>query len=108
MNKAQEKQGKATLKAFRKYLKAETNDAKKAYERSKKHYELTLKKFIRREVTGKDFFNVTYESAKDGLWDIYSADLEMLLSEEMILDQMIYDFEYWLEEGQFEQDETIN
>jgi hypothetical protein len=91
-------QNRKELISFNKSLKAETNEAYKAYIEAQKVYQKTLKNFIIRNVTGKKYFKEMYGYAFSNARECYSYDCQWIVDELITLDWMISDYQYYLED----------
>jgi len=97
------------LKQFKKLLKAETSEKEKEYKQAKIAYEKALKNSIVLNITGRSKFKETYQDTFDRARDHYQyQSSDWAVDHLMTLEWMISDFEFWLEEGQYETDEDLN
>jgi hypothetical protein len=96
------------LKQFKKLLKDETSDKEKEYKKAKLDYEKALKKSIILNITGRKNFKEIYQNSFERACDCYEYERgDWAVDHLMTLEWMISDFEYWLEEGQYEIDEEV-
>jgi len=97
------------LKQFRKLLKDETSEKEKEYKKAKLAYEKALKKSIVLNITGRENFKEIYQDSFDRACDCYQFERgDWAVDHLMTLEWMISDFEFWLEEGQFDTEEVLN
>ena len=97
------------LKQFRKLLKDETSEKEKEYQKAKIAYEKALKNSIVLNITGRKKFKETYQDTFDRARDHYQyQSSDWAVDHLMTLEWMISDFEFWLEEGQFDTEEILN
>ena len=97
------------LKEFRKLLKAETSEKEKEYKQAKIAYEKALKKSIISNITGRKNFKEMYQGSFDQARDCYQHERgDWAVDHLMTLEWMISDFEFWLEEGQYDTDEELS
>jgi hypothetical protein len=97
------------LKEFRKLLKAETSEKEKEYKQAKIAYEKVLKKSVISNITGRKNFKEIYQDSFDRARDCYQYERgDWAVDHLMTLEWMISDFEFWLEEGQYDTDEELS
>ena len=97
------------IKKFRHLLKTETSEKEKEYKEAKIAYEKSLKKLIISNITGRNKFEEIYQDSFNRACECYQYERgDWAVDHLETLEWMISDFEFWLEEGQYETDEDLN
>ncbi len=91
------------LEQFMKHHEAEVDQATKDFEKAKLEYEKIMKNFVINHITSKKRFKSSFEQAYENACSQYQdEDATDFIDDVIVLETMISDHMYWLEEGQFE------
>ena len=97
------------LKQFMKHHKAELGQVTKNLEKAKMEYEKAMKSFVINHITSKAHFKSRFEQAYRDTRESYSWEKGSdFIDDVMVLEMMIGDEVYWLEEGQFDVEDELD
>ncbi len=97
------------LKKFMKHHNAELGQVTKDLEKAKVEYEKAMKNFVINHITSKTHFKSRFEQAYRDTRESYSWERASdFVDDILVLETMIGDEVYWLEEGQFDVEEELD
>ena len=92
------------LKQFMKHHKAELGQVTKGLEKAKREYEKAMKNFVINHITSKVHFKARFDQVYKDTRESYSWEKGSdFVDDVMVLETIIGDEIYWLEEGQFDE-----